>query len=107
MLCTMTLNSRLAASCMAGFALSLAVLATGLPMRDVSVIGLISTLSYLALNPLFIVVLLFAPHEIHDLEHSTWSQWQYPAAILVAVFWWLSVFLILRLRLLRNENKRG
>jgi hypothetical protein len=88
-----------------GFALSLAVLGTGLPMRNVGTLGQAATAAFLVLNPPFVAVQFAAPYEAHELEHSVWPSYEYPTAILVSMAWWLAVYRALRyLSRRRNAN---
>jgi hypothetical protein len=73
------------------FGASVLMLVLGLPLTSVSTLGQISTLTFYALVPPFIVVQLFAPHEAHDLEHSVWPQFEYPVAAFISLCWWLLV----------------
>jgi hypothetical protein len=101
------LRAKQLALCVIGCVLSLSLLATGLPMRNMSPVGQATTLSFLVLNPPFIAVQFVAPHEAHELEHSSWPQWRYPTAMAVSLLWWGAVFYGLRLRTNRRSKKQG
>jgi hypothetical protein len=87
----------------AGFAISAIMLAFKLPMASVSPMGVALTLAFYALNPPFFLVQLFAPHDAHELEHSSWAAFQYPIAFLVSAAWWSLIAWLLH----RRHNRVG
>lgn len=91
--------------CLASFVISCALLATDLPMKDVSATGNVATAFFLVLNPPFVAVLLAAPHDEHEMEQSAWPQWQYPSAVLVSLIWWFGVFRTLRFLSSRRRSQ--
>ena len=93
-------------ACGVGFAASLLLLSTGLPLRDVSTVGQLSTIMLYVLNPPTVVVAVLAPHGAHDLEESSWPKWEYPVMAVVSAGWWFCVGLI-RVAVIRWKGIRA
>ena len=86
------LKNRLLLIAALGFIASMLLLATNLPLKNVSTLGQTLTLTFYVLNPPFIIIQLFVPHGVHELEESIWPQIQYIVAAIVSFAWWVSVY---------------
>ena len=75
-----------------GFIASVGLLLARLPFSSVDAVGVAWTILFYALNPPFILVRLLAPYREDDPNMVWWRHWQYPAAGLTALVWW--VFLL-------------
>ena len=90
----------------AGIGLTVLLMATGLPFRQVSPEGQLATLVLYVLNPPALLVVLIAPHAVHGLETSAWPQLQYPITVVVSVLWWAFVRYLLKLGLRIRASRR-
>lgn len=100
------LKNRLFLIALIGFIASMLLLATNLPLNNVSALGQILTLSFYVLNPPFVVIQLFATHGAHELEESIWPLIQYIVAAFVSFIWWVSVYAYLTKRKLTQAQRK-
>jgi len=76
-------------TCALGFTATVLLLATGLPLRDVSGLGQASTVMLYVFNPPALVVAALTYEDEHESENASLkSTWQYPLMAASSASWW-------------------